>query len=259
MPNIYKKNVNELTTSEKAQIKALIQRYYPNTDDSFINNRLADYCDFDIVMFSNNADEILGVSYYKTNYLKTPFHRQKIPVVNFGMVAKKQGYKGNVVWRAGNWYLQRMISYIYPLKKNMGVACLQNPKAFYQFAKHHTLHYPNPHQPNIDNQFAINYLNYYFKDICQLDKQVNAQFVTTYHNISEKEDVTDDWNTLYKSTDEAINNYCFDVGIFIIENGRIYKTNKSIVMLGYRNVFDWRHFFPHKRQQNHLKLNRPIT
>ena len=235
MKNIIQKSVSLLTETERNQISTIIKRYYPSAQNAYIEARVKKEQGFDIVM-TKEDDKILGVSYYSLVKENTPFDKKPIIIVQFGQAMKVQGYKGNIIWQLGRWYANRNIGYHFPLIKAAGISAIVSPKVYENFVKLYPHTYPNPINPS--NETIISFLNTYYHKYRDIDIEVDSDCCYNYSTI-EIDDITNDWQRVYKAKDERINQFFIDKGIIKFENGKIYKGAKHLMVCGYRNPTLW--------------------
>ncbi|MGB0895812.1 MAG: hypothetical protein ACPGU9_05595 [Flavobacteriaceae bacterium] len=247
---ITQKKASELSFNEKEEITNLIKRYYPNSTQDYFDNRVSVKCEDDIVLLKN-AKNILGVSYYKVDKLVTPFTSKVIPVIKFGQALKKEDYPKSVIWKLGNWYAQRNISYFYPAKEVVGVSTISSPKVFEHFTKLFPNHFPNSKYTS-DNLKITNFLNEYFNQNQSLDVSIGTDFCIDYPGVLEKE-ITSDWEKKYKAKDDSINELFISFGIIKFSDGKIYQTRKTLVACGYRTPLTF------VRRKKHVPIKRSIA
>ena len=234
---IVQRKAHELSSFEKEEIICLIKRYYPNADNEYIKARISEDCQNDIVLLKNSMS-VLGVGYYSINQLKTPFSSKIIPVVQFGQALKKESYRKSVIWKLGHWYAQRNISYLYPLKKVMGISLIKNPKVYEHFTKLFPNHYPRTKSSHT-NSNLIAFLNAYFNENKKLNISIEEDFCF-YVEGFKIEDITQDWEKHYKAKDETINELFIKSEAIEFKNGKIYQTKKALVACGYRNPLKYK-------------------
>ncbi|WMX14910.1 hypothetical protein [Aureispira sp. CCB-E] len=227
---IIQKKVNELSVSERAQLENLIYRYYKSAAPSFIADRLEKDYGYDIVMIKK-GDIIQGVSFYHlTKYKKGPLGRSQY-ILHFGQVMKRSGYRGNIIWKLGMWYSRRNISQVYFLKNVTGIASFISPKAF----EHYTHLFPKCFyelETKVDKEVRC-FVEDYFNEIRGMTIHYNSDFCFDSSDL-EKEDITDDWNKIYRASNETFNQLFIDNGIISMENDRIYKMPRHITVCGIR-------------------------
>ena len=228
MNSIVCRTGSTLTYSERSQLCDLIKRYYPSAQPSYLAARTTEACDFDIVLIKNQ-DTVLGANYYKTSKQLTPFSHEYLWVVEFGQALKRQDYRGNIIWRLGNWYSLRNISLLYPFKRGMGICKAVNPKVYENFGKLFPYHYPNVKDQGVDG--LVDFMNGYYatpdlNQICQ-------DLVVTVPGL-EEDDITEHWQRYYAAKNDAINRLFFDLGIIYTRDNRIYKSDKHLLVSGFR-------------------------
>ncbi len=237
MSQVIQRKPHELSNKEKNQLKNLLKRYYPTANEEYINTRLSNKYDFNIVLLKYHGI-VLGANYFKLDKLKTPFHRKEIWVVYFGQALKNEYYPGSVIWRTGHWYAKKNISYLYPIKRTVGLSVISTPKVFEHFTKLFKNHFPNLGSYEVGKSFSIaNFLrNTYGKRGVQLKFDSNYCFaILDFDPI----DITDDWERHYKAKNEAINEFFIKNEIIKFEGGRIYDNNIGLIACGYRNPWNF--------------------
>ncbi|MEO1259523.1 MAG: hypothetical protein AAFZ15_12030 [Bacteroidota bacterium] len=225
---IIQKKVTELNHSESEQLKALIYRYFNSASPKFIADRLEKDYGYDIVMIKK-GDLIQGVNYYHLIKHKEANWNRPNYIFHFGQAMKRSGYRGNVIWRLGNWYARKNIGATYLLQNITGIASFISPRAFENF----TLRFPKCHaELKTDCDINIrNFLTDYFNRIRGISINYNHGFC--YDNPElEKEEITEDWNKIYRAKNNAINHLFIKVGIIKMENNRIYKMPRHISVCG---------------------------
>lgn len=229
---ISQKKVRGLSIKEKEEITSLITRYCTNIEQEYIDNRITEKCQDDIVLLKD-GNSTLGVSYYKIDKIVTPFTPKAIPVIKFGQALKVGDYPKSVIWKLGNWYAKRNISYFYPMKEIVGVSTILSPKVFEHFTKLFPNHFPNVLNI-VGSQDLIPFLNEYFNTIHALRISIDTNFCSDYPGLLERE-ITADWEKMYKAKDERINKLFISAGIIEFRGNKIYQSKKSLVVCGYRN------------------------
>ncbi len=238
MSQVVQRKLDELSNKEKSQLRYLLKRYYPTTDEEYISERLSNKYDFDIVLLKKHGI-VLGASYFKQDKLKTPFYNKAISVVYFGQVLKNECYQGSVIWRTGHWYAKKNISYLYPIKKTVGLSVISTPKVFEHFTKLFKNHCPNLGSCGAGKSISIaNFLrNTYGKKGVPLKFDGDCCFaILDFDPI----DITDDWERHYRSKNEAINEFFIEHDIIKFEGDRIYDNNIGLIACGYRNPWNFR-------------------
>jgi hypothetical protein len=234
MKRIVQRKAIDLSTEEKEEITSLIRRYYPNIEKEYLVSRVSHECKDDIVLLKDEKN-LLGVSYYSVHKVLTPFDSKEIHVIKFGQALKQEDYPKSVIWKLGNWYALRNISYFYPIKKIVGVSTIGSPKVFEHFTKLFPNHFPDKTR-HIDNREVIAFLNAYFNKNQSMDITIEPDFCFDYPGILET-DITSDWEKKYKAKDESINDLFVSSGIIEFRNGKVYKSSRTLVACGYKLPF----------------------
>lgn len=228
------KAVPQLSFSEQEQLSNIIRRYYPTATKEYINNRTQREQGFEVVLLQEEGI-IQAVSYYNISILSTPFLAFPIPVVHFGQAMKKEGYKGDVIWKLGIHYATQKLGWGFPLKKVLGISTIVSPRVYEKFQELYP--YSFNHRVQAPDNTALAFFNHYFQEYRGLDIAVGEDWCYTYPDIA-IDDITADWTGFYKAKNPAINRMFFEKGILVEQQGRIYKTAKHLVACGYRDV--WR-------------------
>lgn len=226
------KSVSDLSLSEQEQLLQLFRRYHPTSDETYIQGRVKVDVGFDLVVIQDKG-KIQGVGYYNTHQMSTPFAKHPIPVVFFGQALKREGYKGDLIWKSGIHYAIRKIGWNFPFKKALGVSNVVNPRVYQKFQQLYP--YSLNESPLLSDKALSNFINHYYQVECGLSFQVEEDMTCIFTNMS-WEDITEDWERVYKAKDAAVNQLFFEKGILVQKKGKIYKTNKHLVTCGYRNV-----------------------
>jgi len=237
MTQVIQKKPNELSGNEKKQLKHFLKRYYSTINENYISDRLSNTYDYDIVLMKNQG-VVLGASYYKIDKLKTPFAKKRLPVVHFGQVLKNEYYKGAVIRRTGHWYVQKSISYFYPIKKIVGVSMVGSPKVFEHFTKLFKNHCPNLDAVKSNNNISITHFlqEVYEKRGVKLKFNGNHCFA---HMDFEPIDITKDWERYYKAKNKTINAFFIENGLIKFEGNKIYDNNVALIVCGFRNPMNF--------------------
>jgi len=227
---ILAKKLNQLNASELEQLEALIYRYYNSASPKFIADRLKKDYGYDIVMLKK-GDIIQGVNFYHLTKYKAKPHSRTQYILHFGQAMKRSGYKGNIIWRLGIWYSQRNIGWAYLLKDVTGIASFISPKAF----EHYTRLFPRHHYKllNEENHQVLDFIGGYFNHFRGLAVNYGPGFCFDSSDLK-KEDITDDWERVYRAKSESINHLFTKSGIIEKKNGRIYKLPRHITVVGIR-------------------------
>ena len=227
---IVKKKREDLEPSERDQFTDFIKTYIPGINQEYIDERVLKGPEFDIVLLKDK-EELQAVSCYHLSHLKTPFSKKEIPVLHFGTSMKSRSYKGNTIWKLGNWYGKHEISPLYMLKRVAGVTHTYNPKVFENFIRLFKCVYP---YPNGDNQEVLTFLKHYLNNFRGINYELDDHFCFHDPNV-ENTDITDDWERSYKAKSEEVNELFKKLGIIEERDGRIIRTGRHIVACGYRN------------------------
>ncbi|MEM6687748.1 MAG: hypothetical protein AAF617_18370, partial [Bacteroidota bacterium] len=225
---IIQKKVHELNHSEREQLATLIKRYYNSASPEFIADRLDVDYGFDIVMIKK-GDIIQGVNFYHLIKYKEKRWKRTHFILHFGQVMKRSGYRGNIIWTLGNWYSRRNISKVYLLQNVTGFASFISPKAF----EHYLRLFPRHHfemsseKDSTVQQFTVDY----FTKVRGITVTYNANFCFDTLQL-QKEDITDDWNKVYRAKNEKINQLFIDKEIIVKEDNRMYKMPRHITVCG---------------------------
>ena len=236
MQTFVQKKIKTLTDFERNQVIDLFKIHFPNKNPSKIFSLTKGGADFDIVLLKREID-VMGISYYKTHKIKTPFSKGKTPVIHFGIALKNRLYSGNIIWKMGQWYAKKNISFIYPLKKIVGVSPIVSPRVLENFIKlfpNNIFNFPVTKKEEI-LQFANQYMEQF---------EGRNQIIDIYYTQDNPEkickltDITDDWNRYYKARNQKINDYFVANGVIEFKKDRIFRTSKTIIALGYRSLSD---------------------
>lgn len=236
MLQVIQRKPHELSNKEKNQLKNLLKRYYPTANEEYINARFSNKYDFDIVLLKKYGI-VLGATYFKLDKLKSPFCDKEISVVYFGQALKNEYYEGGVIWPTGHWYAKKNISYLYPLKRTVGLSVISNPKVFEHFTKLFKNHFPKLGSIEAGKSFSIaNFLrNTYGKRGVSLKFDSNCCFAMLDFDPI---DITNDWERYYKSKNDTINEFFIENGIIKLKDGRVYDNNIGLIACGYRDPWD---------------------
>ncbi|MEM6298424.1 MAG: hypothetical protein AAF740_07025 [Bacteroidota bacterium] len=239
---ITQKKVTELTTSERNQFEALIYRYYQSASPRFIAQRLDKDYGYDIVMLKK-GDVIQGVNFYHLTKYRQGTWKRTHYILHFGQAMKRSGYRGNIIWTLGTWYARRNIGQIFILKNVTGIASFISPKAF----EHYTRLFPRHHfiRQTAEDKQVCRFLDGYFNTYRGMSVNYHDNFYFDSPDL-EKEDITEDWEKVYRAKNEAFNRLFVEMGILKVENERIYKMPRHVTVCGI-----------HRPIPFHKKLNLP--
>jgi hypothetical protein len=227
---IIQKRVPELTAQEVAQVEVLILRYYSTANDSFIAKRLLEDQGYDIVLLKE-GEEVLAVSFYHLTKKRGGWLGRTTYVLQFGQTLKKEGLKGNTIWKLGCWYAKRNIGYLYLLKQVVGISTVISPKVFENFLKLFPRHHFK--QENLEDKSAFDFVQHFFKKYRNTNLNIGTDFCFDSHDLS-LEEITNDWDKVYKSKQEWINQLFEEKGIIKKQDGRVYKMPRHVVICGIR-------------------------
>jgi hypothetical protein len=225
---IIQKRVPQLTAQEVAQLEVLILRYYSTADDSFIGKRLLEDQGYDIVLLKE-GEEVLAASFYHLTKKEGGWLERSTYILQFGQALKKEGFKGNTIWKLGCWYAKRNIGYLYLLKQVVGVSTVISPKVFENFLKLFPRHHFK--QKNVDDKSAFYFVQRFFKKYRNTNLNMGTDFCFDSPDLT-SEDITNDWDKVYKSKQEWINQLFEESGIIKKQDGRVYKMPRHIVICG---------------------------
>lgn len=222
------KKVGELSFQELEQLEALIYRYYPSASPKFVSDRLKKDYGYDIVMIKD-GDSIQGVNFYhlikyRSNRLSRPHF-----ILHFGQAMKKSGYRGDVIWKLGTWYARKKLSRIFLLQKVTGMASFISPKAFEHYIKLFPRHHYEPKTE--EDKDVLSFVTDYFNKVRSIPTHYNHGFCFDSTDLK-KEDITEDWERIYRAKNEQFNQLFIDNGIIKTENERIYKMPRHITVCG---------------------------
>ncbi|PHR30316.1 MAG: hypothetical protein COA38_10800 [Fluviicola sp.] len=226
------KSITELKVAEKLQLKELILASYPDASDTFINARIHNGTSFDIAM-KKDGEHIVAACYYHVSTRNTPFSSKPIDIFHYGQALKAKNYSNNVVRGMGHWYARKYWSPFYMFKDVIGVSMIINPRVFEQFIQIYKSHLPKPHE-----KFSSEVLTFLedYKNDRGMDCKFDEFGVATFPSLSTI-DITDKWESHYKTKTEAINELFEEHGIIYRKNGKIYRSNKHLTCIGMRSVY----------------------
>ena len=256
MTTITQKTVHELTSDERAQISNLLEQFYPNSTQEYIDNRVLIDNKFDIVIAKEN-ENILAVSYYKYVEIKSPFSKKKLPVIHFAQALKKSETKSGAIMNLGTPYVIKKLGYNYMFREALGITCIIAPKVYEKFVKNADEFYPNHEKPNQLNQEILTCLNNFFDSHREINIHIDDSCCFDYKGVP-GEDITKNWDRYYKSKNPAINQYFVDKGIIYFKNDRVYKTSKHLVAIAYRHPIKFLLKNIFRRSVNPLKKEKNI-
>jgi len=227
------KTTKTLDDFERKQIIDLLKAHFPNKSTSDINFLTVENQNLDIVLIKKEKD-IMGVSYYQTHKTKTPFSSRKLTSIYFGIAVKNRLYSGNIIWKMGNWYANKNISYLYPLKKVTGISLISSPRVMENFIKlfPHNIFNFSDLQKNQVIEFANNHL----QTSIGMPIELKSSFILDQKN--DHTDITENWNRYHKSRNPKINDFFISNNIIEFNKDRILRTSKVLVAVGYRNALD---------------------
>lgn len=225
---IIQKKVHELNHSEREQLATLIKRYYNSASPRFIADRLEKDFGFDIVMIKK-GDIVQGVNFYHLIKYKKKRWKRTHYILHFGQAMKRSGYRGNIIWTLGNWYSRRNISWVFLLKNVTAFASFISPKAF----EHYIRLFPRYHfeLKSDTDQHVYEFMVDYFEKTRGIAVAYNDNFCFDTSDL-EKEDITEDWDRVYRAKNDTINQLFIDKGIITREDNRIYKMPRHITVCG---------------------------
>lgn len=225
---IIQKKIDELSCSELNQLKTLILRYYNSASEKFISDRLEEDHGYDIVMLKE-GDTILGVNFYHLiKYKKDRWSRSSF-ILHFGQVMKRSGYKGNIIWTLGKWYSRKNISPAFLLQNVTGIASFISPRAYENFI----LLFPKYHAElkTDSDRHVHHFLSDYFNRIRGISTDYKDGFCYDSSDL-DIEDITNDWEKVYRAKNEEVNRLFINKGIIKVEKNRIYKMPRHITVCG---------------------------
>jgi len=230
---IIQKKVHELNQSEREQLELLIYRYYKSASPKFIADRLEKDYGYDIVMIQN-GDIVEGVNFYHLIKHKEKRWKRTHYILHFGQAMKRSGYRGSLIWTLGNWYSKRNISWAYLLQNVTGLASFISPKAF----EHYVRLFPQHHfELNSEkDQHVCEFMVDYFAKVRGITVTYNDNFCFDTSDLK-KEDITEDWDRVYRAKNEKINQLFIEKGIITKESDRIYKMPRHITVCGIHRPF----------------------
>ncbi|MEM6718170.1 MAG: hypothetical protein AAF611_02540 [Bacteroidota bacterium] len=232
---IIQKKVHELNHSEREQLEALIYRYYNSASPKFISDRLGTDYGYDIVMIKK-GDIVQGVNFYHLIKYKEKRWKRTHFILHFGQVMKRSGYRGNIIWTLGNWYSRRNISWVFLLQNVTAFASFISPKAF----EHYIRLFPRHHfeLKSEKDQQVREFMVDYFTKIRKITVSYNDNYCFDTTDL-EKEDITADWDRVYRAKNEKINQLFIEKGIITREGNRIYKMPRHITVCGVHRPFPY--------------------
>lgn len=225
---IIQKRVPQLTAQEIAQLEVLILRYYSTADDSFIAKRLLEDQGYDIVLLKE-GEEVLAASFYHLTKKEGGWLERTTYILQFGQALKKEGFKGNTIWTLGCWYAKRNIGYLYFLKQVVGISTVISPKVFENFMKLFPRHHFK--QDSLEDKRTFDFVQIFFKKYRNINLNIGSDFCFDSPGLA-SEDITDDWDRVYKAKKEWINQLFEENGIINKKDDRVYKMPRHIVICG---------------------------
>lgn len=225
---ILQKKLHQLTVSERDQLEALIYRYYQSASPRFVAERLEKDYGYDIVLLKK-GDIIQGVNFYHLSKHSEGNWARPSYVLHFGQVMKRSGYRGNIIWTLGTWYARKNISRAYLLQDVTGLASFISPKAF----EHYTHLFPRCHYElkTDDDREVKDFIVDYFNNFRGMPLAYNQDYCFDTKEL-QREDITEDWDRVYRAQDETINQLFVQQGIIRMEAGRVYKMPRHMTVCG---------------------------
>jgi hypothetical protein len=234
MIHLIEKSKKDLDEKEKEQLERIIKRYYKGAKQEFLDQRLRDGPDFHLVL-QKEDDEIQAASFYHSQKKAgSPFSKHA-NIVHFGISVKKEGYKGNVIWKNGSFYARKNFGRSWLFKSGIGISAICNPKVLENFIKLFPFNYPFSKQDDFPK--VIEFLDGYFKER-NMNIVLDQDFCFHDNNLYPT-DITQEYDRYYRSKNEKINERFFELGLFEKHKENIFLTGKHMVICGYRNMFDF--------------------
>jgi len=234
MMQLVSKTTESLNESERIQLETIIRRYYKGAKDGFIDQRIRKGTDFEIVL-QKEGEEVLAASFYHLQEGSSPFFKKSF-IAQFGIAVKKEGHRGNVIWKNSTWYAKNRVGAFYLLNNAIGISMICNPKVFENFVKLFPYNYPFQTTENKDR--IIDFLHTYFRGR-NIPVQLDGHLCFQDENICAT-DITEEYAGYYRSKNERINTLFFELGILSKKEDKIYLTGKHITVCGCRNLFGFR-------------------
>lgn len=175
--------------------------------------------------------EICGLTSYSTSFIKHPMTGKKVFISVGGISYKnKNNPIKNLARIISVAHMKKYLGHFWFFKTILGVGKTVNPRLFVQFDSFFPILYPSTSKK--DNSIWQHFLSEYLSLVENHPIVLNENLIDKQQFLGPEVDITDDFQTYYTSKNESVNNFFFENEIFIKREGRIYLTNKSLVLLG---------------------------
>ena len=241
------KKSSALTADEKRQITGLAA-IFEGLEVNRINylNTYFEDADYEIVV-EKTGEKVVAFSFFKFGKMVVPRLNRQLPHIQFSLTIKSPEASKRIIEKFGVFYFTQKLGKFYWLKEITASSLIVSPKVFQVFAKHFPVNNFNPTKFSTTEIAAL--LRKQFSRVDVINDEENIVEISGLLAT----DITHDWERNYKSKEAHINAYFIQNGMIRQEASATYKTNRNLMVFGYRSPWLLKSYTPDKSLKNTAK------
>lgn len=186
-----------------------------------------------LFIIAYSGKRIISFQCHSIYYETTPFHKKPLPIILAGAAYHVQDIpKMGLANKMSNLFLKQCFGRFWFLKKIVVIADTVNPKSLRAMDTILGNVYPNIYNPTPESvcSFTRHIMKKYYGQQVEVDKYLVMKNAHQYDGLT---DITDPWNTMYKTKYNQYQTYYLDQGIIKQFGNKYFIGGDSIVALSY--------------------------
>jgi hypothetical protein len=177
-------------------------------------------------------EQLLGFQSYNLYMLETPFFKGVVPFIYGGLAFQDDKLAGRgLSYRLSLFYVRQTLGRFFFLRRYAFAVRTPTPRLMQILSVQHQLvHFKNGLLTPEVVQFAQRFAQSVRRINDPIDNRLIVQAKPT------QLDITDQWPTLFRSTDESFNQLAIEADLIRVTDGRYYLTGKYVLVLGYSSL-----------------------
>ncbi len=185
------------------------------------------------VVMAHKNQQLLGFQSYNIYQLRTPFFRGRVPFIYGGLAFQDYALAGRgLAYRLSRYYMRQTLGRFFFLRRYAFAIRTPTPRLMQILGVQHRLvHFKNDLLTPDIVQFALHFVRNVRHITDPIDDRLVVQKAPT------KADITDQWERLFKASDEQFNQLAYAADLVHVEDDRYYLTGRFLLLLGHSS---WR-------------------
>ncbi|ARK12044.1 hypothetical protein [Fibrivirga algicola] len=184
------------------------------------------------LVLAHQGQQLVGFQSYNTYRIKTPFFRKSVPFIYGGLAFQDNSVAGRGLgYRLSRFYMQHTIGRFFFLRKYAFAIRTPTPRLIQILAVQHQLvHYKN----DLLTPDVLQFAQQFVRTVRRFQEPVDNQLVVHCNPI--RADISSQWPTLFKATDEYYNELVYEAGLVRVEGEKRFITGKYLLVLGHSSI-----------------------